>query len=69
MGTAGDGRLPPKMVRRTEVLVSSLLLEQIGRPRIDINAAWLPKLAVIGRTVFPGAYQRSMRRFAGSAEH
>ena len=64
MGTAGDGRLPPRLVRRTEALVSNLLLEQMGGSRIDINAAWLPKLAVIGRTMFPGAYQRSMRRFA-----
>ena len=64
MGTAGDGQLPPKLVRRTEAQVSNLLLEQIGRPRIDINAAWLPKLAVIGRTVLPGAYQWSMKRFA-----
>ena len=64
MGTAGDGPLPPKLVRRTEAQVSNLLLEQIGRPRIDINAAWLPKLAVIGRTVLPGAYQWSMKRFA-----
>jgi len=64
MGSAGDGRLPPKLVRRTEALVSNLLLEHVGGPRIDINAAWLPKLAVLGRTMFPGAYQRSMRRFA-----
>jgi len=64
MGDVGDGPLPPKLVRRTEAQVSNLLLEQIGRPRIDINAAWLPKLAVIGRTVLPGAYQRSMKRFA-----
>jgi short-subunit dehydrogenase len=64
MGNAGDGPLPPKLVRRTEAQVSNLLLEQIGRPRIDINAAWLPKLAVIGRTLLPGAYQRSMQRFA-----
>jgi short-subunit dehydrogenase len=68
MGTAGEGRLPPKLVRRTEALVSNLLLEQMGRPRVDINAAWLPKLAVIGRTIFPGAYQRSMRRFAGNTD-
>ena len=64
MGTAGDGPLPPKLVRRTEAQVSNLLLERMGRARVDIDAAWLPKLAVIGRTVLPGAYQRSMRRFA-----
>jgi NAD(P)-dependent dehydrogenase (short-subunit alcohol dehydrogenase family) len=67
MGSAGDGPLPPKLVRRTEAQVSNLLLERIGRPRIDINAAWLPKLAVIGRTLLPGAYQRSMRHFADRA--
>jgi NAD(P)-dependent dehydrogenase (short-subunit alcohol dehydrogenase family) len=61
---SGDGPLPPKLVRRTEAQVSTLLLEQAGGPRIDINAAWLPKLAVIGRTVVPRAYQRSMRRFS-----
>jgi short-subunit dehydrogenase len=64
MGTAGDGPLPPKLVRRTEAQVSNLLLERIGRSRIDINAAWVPKLAVIGRTLLPGAYQWSMKRFA-----
>jgi hypothetical protein len=51
------------LVRRTEALVSNLLLQQMGGPRIDINAAWLPKLAVIGRSLFPGAYQRSMKRY------
>jgi len=35
MGSAGDGRLPPKLVRRTEALVSNLLLEHMGGPRID----------------------------------
>jgi short-subunit dehydrogenase len=64
MGTAGGGALPPKLVRRTEAQVSDLLLEQMGRSRIDINAAWLPRVAVLARTVLPGVYQRSMRRFA-----
>ena len=68
MGIAGDGPLPPKLVRRTEAQVSNMLLERIGKRRIDINAAWLPKLAVIGRTVFPGAYQQSMRRFASGTD-
>ena len=64
MGSAGDGPPPPKLVRRTEAQVSNLLLERVGRSRIDIDAAWLPKLAVIARTLLPGAYQRSMQRFA-----
>jgi NAD(P)-dependent dehydrogenase (short-subunit alcohol dehydrogenase family) len=63
---AGDP-LPPKPVRRTEEQVSRLLLERMGGPRIEINAAWLPLLAPIGRTVLPRAYQREMRRrFAGT---
>ena len=64
MGTAGNGPPPPRLVRRTEVQVSNLLLERIGRSRIDINAAWLPRVAVIARTVLPGVYQRSMTRFS-----
>ena len=64
MGATGDGVLPPRLVRRTEIQVSKLLLDRVGGPRTDINAAWLPKLAVIARTMLPGAYQRSMRRFA-----
>jgi NAD(P)-dependent dehydrogenase (short-subunit alcohol dehydrogenase family) len=70
MGMSGIGEgdpLPPKPVRRTEEQVSHLLLERMGRPRIEINAAWLPLLAPIGRTVLPRAYQREMqRRFAGA---
>ncbi|HEY8217469.1 MAG TPA: SDR family oxidoreductase [Acidimicrobiia bacterium] len=65
MGMSGIGEgdpLPPKPVRRTEEQVSQLLLERMGGPRVDINAAWLPTLAPIGRTLLPGAYQREMRR-------
>jgi len=64
MGTAGDGPLPPKLVRRTEAQVSNMLLERIGQSPMDINAAWVPKLAVLGRTLLPGAYQWAMKRFA-----
>jgi hypothetical protein len=70
MGMSGIGEgnpLPPKPVRRTEEQVSNLLLERMGGARIEINAAWLPLLAPIGRTVLPRAYQREMRRrFAGA---
>ncbi len=64
MGTAGDGPLPPRLVRRTERQVSARLLEHMGKPNIDINAAWLPKIAVVAKTVLPRTYQRSMKRFA-----
>ena len=71
MGMSGiddGGSLPPKPVRRTEEQVSHLLLERMGGPRIEINAAWLPLLAPIGRTLLPRAYQREIqRRFAGTA--
>lgn len=68
MGLSGveerGAALPPKPVRRTEEQVSHLLLERMGRERMEINAAWLPLLAPIGRTLAPRAYQRSMRRFS-----
>jgi len=41
-----------------------LLLERMGGERMEINAAWLPLLAPIGRTLAPRAYQRGMRKFA-----
>jgi short-subunit dehydrogenase len=78
MGMSGIGSaqaMPPKAVRRTEEQVSELLLKRMGGPRMEINAATLPLLAPIGRTLAPRAYQRSMRqrfrtgqRRAGSEE-
>ena len=38
------------------------LVERMGGPRIDINAARLPLAAPVARTLLPRAYQRSMRR-------
>ena len=67
MGMSGigpDDSLPPKPVRRTEEQVSELVMERMGGARMEINAAWLPLLAPIGRTLAPRAYQRGMRRFA-----
>jgi short-subunit dehydrogenase len=69
MGMSGleehGGPLPPRPVRRSEEQVSRLVLERMGGGRMEINAAWLPMLAPIGRTLAPRAYQRSMRRFSG----
>src|SRR4051794_26150577 len=68
MGMSGIGDripMPPKPVRRTEEQVSALVLDRMGGPKMEINAAVLPLLAPIGRTIAPIAYQRSMRkRFA-----
>jgi hypothetical protein len=67
MGMSGvddGGSLPPKLVRRSESQVSELLLERMGGPRMEINAASLPLLAPIGRTIAPVSYQRAMRHRA-----
>lgn len=64
MGMSGvddGGSLPPKAVRRSEAQIAELVLERMGGPRIEINAAVLPLLAGIGRTVAPRSYQRAMR--------
>jgi short-subunit dehydrogenase len=67
MGLSGNedgGSLPPKMVRRTEQQVASLVAERMGGPHLDINAARLPLLAPIARTLAPLSYQKAMRRMA-----
>ncbi len=65
MGLSGNedgGRMPPKPVRRTEEQVSTLLLERMGGKRMEINAAALPLMAPIARTLVPSLYQRAMGR-------
>jgi NAD(P)-dependent dehydrogenase (short-subunit alcohol dehydrogenase family) len=67
MGLSGNedgGSLPPKLVRRTADQVANLTADRIGGPRIDINAARLPLLAPIARTLAPLSYQKAMRRMA-----
>jgi NAD(P)-dependent dehydrogenase (short-subunit alcohol dehydrogenase family) len=67
MGLSGNedgGSLPPKMVRRTAAGVANLTADRMGGRHIDINAARLPLLAPIARTLAPLSYQRAMRRMA-----
>jgi NAD(P)-dependent dehydrogenase (short-subunit alcohol dehydrogenase family) len=67
MGLSGHedgGSLPPKMVRRTEQQVATLVADRLGGPHLDINAARLPLLAPIARTIAPLSYQKAMRRMA-----
>jgi NAD(P)-dependent dehydrogenase (short-subunit alcohol dehydrogenase family) len=67
MGMSGiddGGSLPPKLVRRTDAQVSELVLGRMGGRRMEINAAVLPLLAPIGRTVAPLSYQKAMRQRA-----
>jgi short-subunit dehydrogenase len=70
MGMSGlderDAQLPPKPVRRTEEDVSRVVLERMGGDRMEINVAWLPLLAPLGRTLAPRTYQRSMRKFSST---
>jgi len=64
MGLSGIGErqpMPPRPVRRTEEQISRLVLERMGGRRMEINAAALPLLAPIGRTLAPRLYQKSMR--------
>jgi NAD(P)-dependent dehydrogenase (short-subunit alcohol dehydrogenase family) len=67
MGMSGlddGGSLPPKIVRRSESQVSDLVLSRMGGPRLEINAAVVPLLAPLGRSVAPIAYQKAMRHRA-----
>ena len=67
MGLSGNedgGSLPPRMVRRTADGVAALVADRMGGPKIDINAALLPLLAPMARTLAPIAYQKAMRRLA-----
>jgi short-subunit dehydrogenase len=67
MGMSGvddGGSLPPRFVRRTEAQVSDLVLRRMGGGRMEINAAALPLLAPIGRSVAPVSYQKAMRHRA-----
>jgi short-subunit dehydrogenase len=54
----GGMRMPPKAVRRSEEQVASLVLRRLYDPRLDINAAALPLVAPILRTLLPRTYQR-----------
>jgi short-subunit dehydrogenase len=54
----GGLSMPPRAVRRTEEQVSSLVLRRMFDPRLEINAALLPLVAPILRTVAPRTYQR-----------
>jgi short-subunit dehydrogenase len=48
---------PPRAVRRSVEQVSTLVLHRMNDPRLEINAAALPLVAPILRTVAPLAYQ------------
>jgi NAD(P)-dependent dehydrogenase (short-subunit alcohol dehydrogenase family) len=63
-GAEDGGSRPPRMVRRTVQQVATLVADRMGGPRININAARLPLLAPIARTLLPRTYQKAMQRMA-----
>jgi len=67
MGMSGvddGGSMPPRVVRRTEAEVSALVFRRMGGPRMEINAAVLPLLAPMGRSIAPVSYQKAMKHRA-----
>ncbi len=58
----GDaGRLPPKLVRRTDDQIAKLLIDGLGGPRLELDATRIARLAPVGRALFPRAYRRGLR--------
>jgi NAD(P)-dependent dehydrogenase (short-subunit alcohol dehydrogenase family) len=53
-------RPPPKPARRTEEQVARLVLDRMGGPGIELNAAPIAVLSPIGRAFFPKAYRRTL---------
>ena len=58
----GGLRMPPRSVRHTEAQVSALIRRRMLDPRLEINAARLPLVAPVLRTVLPATYQRMRAR-------
>jgi NAD(P)-dependent dehydrogenase (short-subunit alcohol dehydrogenase family) len=54
----GGLAMPPRPARRTEEQVSRLVLRRLGDSRVEINAAALPLVAPILRTIAPRTYHR-----------
>jgi gluconate 5-dehydrogenase len=54
----GGLALPPRAARRSEEQVSSLVLRRLGGERVEINAAALPLVAPVLRSVLPRTYHR-----------
>lgn len=60
LSAVGEGgmAMPPRPVRRSEEQISALVLRRLGGPRVEINAAALPLLAPVLRSVAPALYHR-----------
>jgi NAD(P)-dependent dehydrogenase (short-subunit alcohol dehydrogenase family) len=63
MGLAGveqGMKPPPKATRRTEEQVARLVLDRMGGPSIEINAAPVAVLSTVARAFFPKYYRRML---------
>lgn len=56
-----DDHLPPRMVRRTPEQVARLVVDGLGKRRLELDATKLARIAPIARTFFPSAYRRGIR--------
>jgi NAD(P)-dependent dehydrogenase (short-subunit alcohol dehydrogenase family) len=66
LGSVESGmELPPRFVRRSPEKVSHLLIDRIGTPRMDIDAAVAARFAPAARSLAPGAYRRGVLRTSG----
>lgn len=54
----------PRFVRRTEEQVSQAVLRGLGRPRLEIDATYVARLAPVARAIAPGAYRRGVKSFS-----
>ena len=54
----GGMPMPPRVTRRTEEQVSSLVLRRLGDSRLEINCTTAPLLVPVFRSLAPRAYQR-----------
>jgi short-subunit dehydrogenase len=63
MTQGSDPARVPRFVRRTEEQVSQTVLRGLGRPRVEIDATRVARLAPVARALVPGAYRRGVRSF------
>ena len=66
MTEGSDPTKVPRFVRRTEHQVSQTLLRGLGRPRVEIDATRVARLAPVARALVPGAYRRGVKSFTPS---
>jgi short-subunit dehydrogenase len=56
-----DPNLPPRFVRRTPEQVARLVVQGLGKRRVELDATHLARVAPVARTFFPSAYRRGVR--------